>query len=72
MTEQGNDHALSRLIAMRAELAATVAELERELDQRRADLTHVDGTLRLMRANLDPATNPAQAALQALAILHPQ
>lgn len=54
MSDHGNDHALSRLIAIRAELAGIVAELERELDQRRADLTHVDGTLRLMRANLDP------------------
>jgi hypothetical protein len=58
MTDQGNDHALSRLIAIRAELAGIVADLERELDQRRADLTHVDGTLRLMRANLDPTAIP--------------
>jgi hypothetical protein len=56
MTDQSNDHAVSRLIAMRAELAGIVAELERELDRRRADLTHIDGTLRLMRANLDPTT----------------
>ena len=60
MSDQGNDHALSRLIAMRAELAGIVAELERELDQRRADLTHVDGTLRLMRANLDPTAIPSK------------
>ena len=58
MSEQGNDHALSRLIAMRGELAGVVAELERELDKRRADLSHIDGTLRLMRANLDPTAIP--------------
>jgi hypothetical protein len=32
MTEHGNDHALSRLIAIRAELAGMIAELEGELD----------------------------------------
>ncbi|MGD9617440.1 MAG: hypothetical protein AB7H90_20270 [Alphaproteobacteria bacterium] len=58
MSEQGNDHALSCLIAMRAELAGIVAELEKELDQRRADLRHIDGTLRFMRANLDPTAIP--------------
>jgi hypothetical protein len=58
MSEHGNNHALSRLIAMRGELAGIVAELDRELDRRRADLTHVDGTLLLMRANLDPTTIP--------------
>ena len=53
-----NDHAISRLIAKRAELARLVIELERELDQCRADLIHIDGALRVLRADLDPETIP--------------
>jgi hypothetical protein len=56
MTYQTKDHTLSRLIAKRAELAGVVAELEKELDQRRADLTHIDGVLRLLDSDLDPAS----------------
>src|SRR5712675_3558877 len=56
MTYQTKDHTLSRLIAKRAELAGIVAELEKELDQRRADLTHIDGTLRLLCSDIDPAS----------------
>ena len=37
------DHAISRLIAKRAEIAGMIAELEQELSQCRADLTHIDG-----------------------------
>src|SRR3954447_21881500 len=51
-----NDHAISRLIAKRAELARLATELEQELDQCRADLTHIDGVLRVLRADLDPET----------------
>src|SRR5258707_15322531 len=54
MSDQSKDHTVSRLIAKRAELAGVVAELEKELDQRRADLTHIDGTLRLLCSDLDP------------------
>ena len=53
-----NDHAISRLIAKRAELARLITELERELDQHRADMTHIDGALRLLSADLDPETIP--------------
>src|SRR3954462_4225817 len=53
-----NDHAISRLIAKRAEIAGMVAELEEELNQCRADLTHIDGALRLLRADLDTTTIP--------------
>jgi hypothetical protein len=53
-----NDHAISRLIAKRAELARLVFDLERELDQCRADLVHIDGALRVLRADLDPETIP--------------
>ncbi len=58
MTDQGNDHAVSRLIGKRAELARVIADLELELDQYRADLTHIDGALRVLRTDLDPTTIP--------------
>jgi hypothetical protein len=55
------DHAISRLIAKRAEIAGMIAELEEELNQCRADLTHIDGALRLLNADLDPtAISPRQ------------
>ena len=53
-----NNHALSLLIAKRAELAGIVVELEKELAQRRADLVHIDGALRLLGSDVDPATIP--------------
>ena len=52
------DHAISRLIAKRAEIAGIIAELEEELSQCRADLTHIDGALRLLNADLDPTAIP--------------
>src|SRR3954470_6931452 len=54
------DHILSRLTAKRADLAQHVTELEQELDQCRADLTHIDGALRVLSADLDPETIPAR------------
>jgi hypothetical protein len=53
-----NDHAVSRLISKRAELAGMIVYLERELDQCRTDLTHIDGALRVLRADMDPETIP--------------
>jgi hypothetical protein len=44
------------LIAKRAELAGIIADLERQLAQHRADLTHIDGVLRVLSADLDPET----------------
>jgi hypothetical protein len=50
------DHVLSRLIEKRRELAAIIDELQRRLDQHRADLTHIDGALRVLATDLDPET----------------
>ena len=47
-------HVISALIAKRAELAGIVAELERQIDQHRADLTHIDAALRLFGSPIDP------------------
>lgn len=55
MIDTGNDHAVSRLISKRTELAGMIAHLEQQLDQCRADLTHIDGAL---RTDLDPETIP--------------
>jgi hypothetical protein len=50
------DHVVSGLIAKRAELAGIIDTLQRQLDQYRADLTHIDGTLRILASDLDPET----------------
>src|ERR1700732_3116756 len=49
-------HVVSGLIEKRRELAGIIDELQRQLDQHRADLTHIDGVLRVLAADLDPET----------------
>ncbi len=48
------DHVVSGLIEKRRELAGMIDKLQRQLDQHRADLTHIDGALRVLAADLDP------------------
>jgi hypothetical protein len=50
------DHVVSGLIEKRRELAGIIDELQRQLDQHRADLTHIDGVLRVLAVDLDPQT----------------
>src|SRR3954454_9689501 len=50
------DHVVSGLIEKRRELAGIIDELQRQLDQHRADLTHIDGALRVLATDLDPET----------------
>jgi hypothetical protein len=50
------DHVVSCLIEKRRELAGIIDELQRQLDQHRADLTHIDGVLRVLTTDLDPET----------------
>jgi hypothetical protein len=50
------DYVVSGLIAKRAELAGVIDQLQRQLDQYRADLTHIDGVLRILASDLDPET----------------
>lgn len=50
------DHVISGLIEKRRELAGIVDELQRRLDQYRADLTHIDGVLRILASDLNPET----------------
>jgi len=47
---------VSGLIAKRRELAGIIDQLQRQLDQHRADLTHIDGVLRVLASDLDPET----------------
>jgi hypothetical protein len=47
-------HLVAGLIAKRRELAGIIADLERRLIQHRADLTHIDGVLRVLATNIDP------------------
>jgi hypothetical protein len=47
---------VSGLIEKRRELAGVIDQMQRQLDQRRADLTHIDGVLRILAADLDPET----------------
>ena len=49
-------HVVSSLIEKRRELAGIIDELQRQLDQHRADLTHIDGVLRVLASDLDPET----------------
>ena len=50
------DHVVSCPIEKRRELAGIIDELQRRLDQHRADLTHIDGALRVLATDLDPET----------------
>jgi hypothetical protein len=50
------DHVVSGLIEKRRELAGIIDEMQRQLDQHRADLTHIDGALRVLATALDPET----------------
>jgi hypothetical protein len=49
-------HVMTALRGKRAELAGTVMQLEQQLMQRRADLAHLDATMRLF----DPSFQPKQ------------
>jgi hypothetical protein len=51
-----HDPVVSRLIAKRAELAGIIAQRQRQIDQDRADLTHIDGVLRILASDVDPET----------------
>jgi hypothetical protein len=58
-------HVVSALVAKRAEIAGVIARTERQLGQFRADLVHLDATLRLFASGLEPKTIPAKKIRQA-------
>src|SRR5258708_39691603 len=47
-------HIISALRERRALVAGLIEKLERKLEQHRADLTHIDGVLRLFPPDRDP------------------
>jgi hypothetical protein len=47
-------HVISALREKRALVAGQIERLERKLEQHRADLTHIDGVLRLFQPDHDP------------------
>jgi hypothetical protein len=47
-------HVVSALREKRAVVAGLIEKLERKLEQHRADLTHIDGVLRLFQPDRDP------------------
>ena len=66
------DHVVSGLIEKRRELAGIIDELQRQLDQHRADLTHIDGVLRGSRSGSTPGDDPTEARLPAQSVFRPQ
>jgi hypothetical protein len=47
-------HIVSALREKRATVAGLIEKLERKIEQHRADLTHIDGVLRLFQPDRDP------------------
>src|SRR2546423_12004202 len=47
-------HVISALREKRALVSGLIEKLERKLEQHRADLTHIDGVLRLFQPDRDP------------------
>src|ERR1700736_5352277 len=47
-------HIISALREKRAIVSGLIEKLERKLEQHRADLTHIDGVLRLFQPDRDP------------------
>jgi hypothetical protein len=49
-----NTHVISALREKRSRVSAIIEKLQRQLDHHRADLTHIDGVLRLFEPESDP------------------
>ena len=53
-------HVVSALVEKRAEIAGHITRFEQQIGQFRADLTHVDATIRLFAPDLTPDAIPAK------------
>ena len=53
----GEPHVIGALRNKRAELAGTLRQLEQQLVQQRANLAHLDATMRLFDPNIRPRTS---------------
>ena len=58
-------HVVSALVNKRAEIAGMITRTEQQLGQFRAELVHLDATLRLFAPDLEPKTIPAKKIWQA-------
>jgi hypothetical protein len=57
-------HVVSALVNKRAEIAGMIARTEQQLGQFRADLVHLDATIRLFAPGMEPQTIPAKRIRQ--------
>ena len=57
-------HVVSALVNKRAEVAGIIARTEQQLGQFRADLVHLDATLRLFAPELEPKMIPSKTIRQ--------
>ena len=57
-------HVVSALVNKRAEIAGVIARTEKQLGQFRADLVHLDATIRLFAPGMEPQTIPAKRIRQ--------
>ena len=56
-------HVISALREKRSLVSGLIEKLERKLEQHRADLTHIDGVLRLFQPDRDPETSSRSARM---------
>jgi hypothetical protein len=56
----------------RPQRALIIDELQRQLDQHRADLTHIDGVLRVLATDLDPETIRLKRVYRRNRVLRPE
>ena len=57
-------HVISALREKRALVAGLIEKVERKLEQHRADLTHIDGVLRLFQPEHDPRASSRNALMR--------
>ena len=57
-------HVVSALANKRAEIAGMIARAEQQIGQFRADLAHVDATIRLVASAMEPEAIPANRIRQ--------
>ena len=57
-------HVVSALVNKRAEIAGMITRTEQQLGQFRADMVHLDATIRLFAPEMEPKTIPAKRIRQ--------
>ena len=58
--DMAESHVVSALANKRAEIAGMIARAQQQLGQFRADLVHLDATIRLFAPAMEPETIPAE------------